>query len=56
MAVIIDEMEGTIDPEPTRGEPEREDEGRAVSKEMSLDQIRSELSRLAQREMRLKAD
>lgn len=56
MAVIIDEMEGTVDPEPTRGEQGREDEGRAVSKEMSMEEIRSELSRLVQREMRLKAD
>lgn len=55
MAVIIDEMEGTIDPEPSLP-TEQEGDAQAVSKELSLDKIRSEISRLAQREMRLRAD
>jgi hypothetical protein len=56
MAVIIDEMEGTIEPEPTLPPQQREDDARAVSKELGLDKMRAELSRLVQREMRLRAD
>lgn len=56
MAVIIEEMEGTIDPEPVRQPQEGDGARRATSKEMSLEEMRSELSRLVQREMRLKAD
>ncbi|MDT5062487.1 MAG: hypothetical protein QOH63_2946 [Acidobacteriota bacterium] len=55
MAVIIDEMEGTVDPEPAMPSQQGGDAAQ-VSKELSLDKIRSEVSRLAQREMRLRAD
>lgn len=55
MAVVIEEMEGTVDPEPTLP-PQQDGGGAAVSKELRLDQVRAELNRVAQREMRLKAD
>jgi hypothetical protein len=55
MGVIIDEMEGMVDPETSLPPPQQGD-AQAVSKEQSLDRLRSELSRLAQREMRLRAD
>lgn len=56
MAVIIEEMEATVDPEPAISTKEQGDDARVVSKELSLDKLRAELSRLAQREMRLRAD
>ena len=54
MGVIIDEMEGTVDPEPSP--PQQQGDAQPASKKLSPGELRSELSRLAQREMRLRAD
>ena len=52
--VVIDEIEGTVEPEPSKAE----DGGQqaSASREQGMDQFRHELSRLAQREARLRAD
>jgi hypothetical protein len=52
--VVIDEVEGTVEPEPAKSA----DSGQksSASREQSMDQFRHELSRLAQREARLRAD
>ena len=55
MSVIIEELDATIDPEPALP-PQPESGERAASKELSRDKFRAELSRLSQREMRLRAD
>jgi len=52
--VVIDEMEGTVEPEPAQSAESAQQS--SVSHEQSMDQFRHELSRLAQREARLRAD
>ena len=57
MAVIIEELEATIDPQPEPSSPPQQESGeRVASKELSSAKFRAELSRLSQREMRLRAD
>ena len=57
MKVVIDEMEGVVEPEPMAPEQQQQQsqcEPKPV--EATLDKLRSEMSRLAQRELRLRAD
>ena len=54
MGVYIDELEGTVEPEPTQSAESGEQP--SGSAEQRMEQFRHELSRLAQREARLRAD
>ncbi|HWS99300.1 MAG TPA: hypothetical protein VN256_03435 [Pyrinomonadaceae bacterium] len=54
MSVVIEEMEGTVEPEPT--EPAEGGGQSSDTREQSTARIRHELSRLAVREARLRAD
>ena len=58
MGVVIDEMEGVVEPEPMATEQQQQQGQREPGKpvEATLDRLRSEMSRLAQRELRLRAD
>ena len=59
MSVVIDEMEGEMEPEPVgpqRQQQQEQSQSNTTSKEAILNTIRSEMNRLAQREMRLRAD
>lgn len=54
MSVVIEEMEGTVEPEPAQ--PAEDGEETSAARGPSTAQIRHELSRLAAREARLRAD
>ena len=56
MKVVIDEMEGVVEPEPMAPEQQQQSQCEPKPAEATLDKLRSEMSRLAQRELRLRAD
>ena len=58
MGVVIDEMEGVVEPEPMATDEQQQQSHCEPGKpaEATLDKLRSEMSRLAQRELRLRAD
>ena len=59
MAVVIDEMESTVEPEATRGQPAAESGGQTGGggqQNIGRNQLASELNRIARRQARLRAD
>jgi hypothetical protein len=54
MAVVIDEVESTVEPEPTSAQPAGQSSG--GQQNIPRDQLTAELHRIARRQARLKAD
>lgn len=57
MSVVIEEMEGTVEPETTEPSPRDKAQSKSTTNGgMNLFRLRAEMKRMAERELRLRAD